>query len=161
MPHGTDFKTLDFRDIEGLSRAITVEFTAWSNEIEVTQEMIDEFSRLSGDDYWIHSDPVRAQAESSYGTTIAHGMLVQSLMGRVKVNMPVEITGFRNMVNYGSDRVRYPSPVLVGSRIHGRCRIKQVRAVDAGTLVTLEMHMNVIGSEKPSVINDLLVLYMS
>jgi acyl dehydratase len=151
---------IDYRDIETLRMRISMDFTAWSGEIEVTQDMIDEFSRLSGDDYWIHSDPVRAQAESPYGTTVAHGMLVQSLVGRIKIDMPVEISGFRNMVNYGSDRVRYPSPVPVGSRLHGRCRIKQVRPVDAGTLVTLEMHVHVVGSDRPSVTNDLLILYM-
>lgn len=151
---------IDYRDIETLRAAAPADFGPWSNEIEITQDMIDDFARLSGDDYWIHSDPVRARAESPYGTTIAHGMLVQSLVGRTKIAMPVEIAGFRNMVNYGSDRVRFPVPVPAGSRVHGRCRMKRVEAVKAGTLVTLEMHMHVVGNDRPSMINDILVLYM-
>ena len=151
---------IDYRDVEALRGQIRTDFTAWSNEIEVTQQIIDEFSRLSGDDYWIHSDPVRARAESPYGTTIAQGMLVQSLVSRLDIAMPIDVTGYRNMVNYGSDRVRYPSPVPAGSRIHGRCRMKQARAVEAGTLVTFEMHVHVVGNDRPCVINELLVLYM-
>ena len=151
---------IDYRDVEALRDRIRADFTAWSNEIEVTQAIIDEFSRLSGDDYWIHSDPVRARAESPYGTTIAQGMLVQSLVSRIDIAMPIDVTGYRNMVNYGSDRVRYPSPVPEGSRIHGRCRLKEVRAVEAGTLITYEMHVHVVGNARPCVINELLVLYM-
>jgi acyl dehydratase len=152
--------TIDYRDIEALRAAAPADFSAWSNAIEVTQAMIDDFSRLSGDDYWIHSDPARARVESPFGATIAHGMLVQSLVGRLKVTLPVEITGFRNMVNYGSDRLRFPVPVPVGSRIHARSRMTRFEPVKAGTLVTLEMHVHVVGNDRPSMTNDLLVLYM-
>ena len=151
---------IDYRDIDGLRATIDPEFTAWSNTVEVTQALIDDFARLSGDDYWIHTDPERARAESPYGTTIAHGMLVQSLVGRLAMKMPFEITGFRNMVNYGSARLRFPTPVLVGSWIHGRCRVKLVRPAGPGTLVTLEIHIHVVGNDRPSVTNEVLILYM-
>ena len=151
---------IDYRDIERLRQEIRPDFTPWSESIAVTQGMIDAFAQLTGDDYWIHIDPVRARAESPYGTTIAHGMLVQALVGRIRVALPYEVTGFHNMVNYGSDRIRYPRPVPVNSRIHGRSRTKAVRAVDAGTLITMEMHVHVVGDERPSMINELLVLYM-
>jgi hypothetical protein len=151
---------IDYRDIEGMRAAIDPNFTAWSNTVEVTQELIDDFARLSGDDYWIHTEPERARTESPYGTTIAHGMLVQSLVGRLAMKMPFEITGFRNMVNYGSARLRFPTPVPAGSRIHARCRIKQVKPTGPGTLVTLEIHIHVIGNDRPSVTNEVLILYM-
>ncbi len=74
---------IDYRDLDGMRAAIDPDFTGWSNAIAVTQALIDDFARLSGDDYWIHTDPERARRESPYGTTIAHGMLVQSLVGRL------------------------------------------------------------------------------
>ena len=161
MSSGTDSpEKIDYRDIEGLRRHIRSEFTPWSREIDVTQAMIDAFADLSGDHYWIHTDPELARAESPFGTTVAHGMLVQSLAGKLDLGLPVEITGFRNMINYGSDRLRYPSPVPAGSRIHGRTRIKEARKVAHGTLLTLEIHIHVVGNERPSVTNDVLVLYM-
>ncbi|HLG88977.1 MAG TPA: MaoC family dehydratase [Alphaproteobacteria bacterium] len=151
---------IDYRDVDNLRRYARGEFSAWSREITVTQEMIDDFAELSGDHYWIHTDPELARAESPFGTTVAHGMLVQALSAKLDLEMPVEITGFRNMVNYGSDRLRYPSPVPSGSRIHGRCRIKDVRKAPLGTLLTLEINIHVVGNERPSVTNDILVLYM-
>lgn len=151
---------VDYRDIEGMRAAIDADFTAWSNTVDVTQDLIDEFARLSGDDYWIHTDPERAARESPYGTTIAHGMLVQSLVGRLAMPMPFEVTGFRSMVNYGSNKLRFPVPVPAGSRIHARSRVRQVRSAGPGTLVTLEINIHVVGNDRPSVINELLILYM-
>lgn len=70
------------------------------------------------------------------------------------------MVGFTNMVNYGSDRLRFPSPVRAGSRIHGRMRVKAVEKVKSGTQMTLELNIHVVGSERPAAINDLVVLYM-
>jgi acyl dehydratase len=151
---------IDYRDIEALRAAIRPDFTPWSNEITVTQGMIDDFARLSGDDYWIHTDPERAANESPFGTTIAHGMLVQSLIGRLSMPMPFEVSGFHNMVNYGSERLRFPTPVPAGCRIHARSRFTEVRAVPPGTLATLEIHIHVVGRDRPSVTNAVLILYM-
>ena len=87
-------------------------------------------------------------------------MLIQSLVGRMDSGFPVEITGFGSMVNYGSDRLRFPVPVLAGSRIHARSRMTRFAAVKAGTLVTLELHVHVVGNDRPSMTNELLVLFM-
>ena len=151
---------IDYRDIAALQGALDPEFGGWSNEITVTQEMIDDFAHLSGDDYWIHTDPERAARESPFGGTIAHGMLVQSLIGRLNMPVPFEVTGYRNMVNYGSERLRFPTPVLAGSRIHARSRFTRVRGVPAGTLMMLEIHTYIVGSDRPSVTNSVLILYM-
>jgi acyl dehydratase len=143
-----------------MAALVSEEFSAWSNQVEVTQALIDQFAALSGDDYWIHTDPVKARAESPFGTTIAHGSLVQVLISRMKVPLDFEVTGFNNMVNYGSDRLRFPTPVPSGCRIHARYRIKSVQAVKSGMQLTMEINVHVVGQDRPSVINDLVMLYM-
>jgi acyl dehydratase len=135
-------------------------FSGWSNQIEITQELIDQFATLSGDNYWIHTDPVKAHRESPFGATIAHGWLVQILISRMQLPLDYEITEFKNMVNYGSDRMRFVCPVPSGCRIHARNRIKAVQAVKSGIQLTMEINIHVVGQERPSVINDQLILYM-
>lgn len=147
-------------DEAALQALVSDEFTTWSNQIVVDQALIDEFARLSGDDYWIHTDPEKARKQGPFGGTIAHGALVQVLQSRLKIPLGFEVTGFTNMVNYGSDRLRFPSPVPAGARIHARARVKRVEKVRSGTQLTLEVNIHVVGAERPSVINDLVILYM-
>jgi uncharacterized protein len=153
-------RQIDYKDLDAMRSLVSTEFSGWSNEITVTQELINQFAELSGDDYWIHTDPERARKESPFGTTIAHGALVQVLMSRLKIPLDFEVTGFNNMVNYGSDRLRFPTPVPSGCRIQARYRIKSVEAVKSGTQVTMEINIHVVGQDRPSVINDLVMLYM-
>lgn len=148
------------KDIEAMRSLVSEQFSDWSNQIEVTQELINQFAELSGDDYWIHTDPVKARAESPFGTTIAHGALVQVLVSRLKMPMDFEVTDFRNIVNYGSDRLRFATPVPAGCRIHGRYRIKSVEQVKSGVQLTMEINIHGVGQDRPSVINDLVMLYM-
>jgi uncharacterized OB-fold protein/acyl dehydratase len=147
-------------DEVALQSLVSETFSDWSNEIVVDQALIDAFALLSGDDYWIHTDPERARKDSPFGGTIAHGALVQVLQSRLKLQLGYEITGFGTMVNYGSDRLRFPAPVPAGARIHARARVKQVARVKRGTQLTLEVNTHVVGSDRPSVINDLVILYM-
>jgi acyl dehydratase len=146
--------------MDAMQSLVSEEYSAWSNQVEVTQDLINQFAALSGDDYWIHTDPVKARAESPFGTTIAHGALVQVLISRMKLPLDHEVVGFNNIVNYGSDRLRFPSPVPSGCRIHTRYRVKSVLAVKSGTQVTMEINVHVVGQDRPSVINDLVMLYM-
>ena len=148
------------KDIDAMRSLVSQEFSGWSNQIEVTQELINQFAELSGDNYWIHTDPVKAKAESPFGTTIAHGMLVQSLVNRLKMPMDFEVTGFNNIVNYGSDRLRFATPVPAGCRIHARYRIKSVEQIKSGVQVIMEINIHGVGQDRPSVINDLVMLYM-
>jgi acyl dehydratase/uncharacterized OB-fold protein len=159
-PAGAAKRQVDCKDLDAMSALVSQEFSGWSNQIEVTQALIDQFAELSGDDYWIHTDPVKARAESPFGTTIAHGMLVHVLVSKLKMPMDFEVTGFSNIVNYGSDRLRFPTPVPSGCRIHGRYRIKSVQAVKSGVQLTMEINVHVVGQDRPSVINDLVMLYM-
>jgi uncharacterized OB-fold protein/acyl dehydratase len=147
-------------DEQALQALVSETFSAWSNEVVVDQALIDAFAVLSGDDYWIHTDPQRARKESPFGGTIAHGALVQILQSRFKLPLGFEITGFTTIVNYGSDRLRFPAPVPAGARIQARARVKQVAQVKCGTQLTLEVNIHVVGSDRPSVINDLVILYM-
>ena len=91
--------------------------------ITMTQERIDRFADATGDHQWIHVDPERAKAESPFGTTIAHGYLVLSLYpalrGRAGRNVP-PFPGVTRTINYGLNRLRFPTPVRAGVRLRGR-----------------------------------------
>jgi acyl dehydratase len=159
-PAPTAQRQIACKDLDAMRSLVSDSYSGWSNQVEVSQDMINQFAALSGDDYWIHTDPVRAKRDGPFGGTIAHGALVQVLASRLKMPMDFEVVGFTNIVNYGSDRLRFPSPVPAGCRIHGRYRIKAVEAVKSGTQVTMEINIHVVGQDRPSVINDLVMLYM-
>lgn len=153
-------RAVSCKDMPAMQSLVSEEWSGWSNEFTVTQEIINQFAELSGDDYWIHTDPVRARAESPFGTTIAHGMLVHSLASRLKLPLSFRITDSHNMVNYGSDRLRFSSPVPSGCRIHARSRVKAVQAVKSGVQMTMEIAIHVVGNDRPSVLNEQVILYM-
>ncbi|HKG03892.1 MAG TPA: MaoC family dehydratase, partial [Conexibacter sp.] len=91
---------------------------------EVTQEEIDAFAQVTGDDYWIHVDPDRARS-TPFGSTIAHGLLTLSLGPRFSYEI-YEVTGVAFGVNYGFGRVRFPAPLPVGSRVRMRATLTAV-----------------------------------
>lgn len=154
-------RRIDIKDLDALRALVSDTFTAWSPELEVTQDMIDRFAALTGDDYWIHTDPERCRRESPFGTTIAQGMLVQSLAARLRIPLDFELTGFNNMVNYGSEKLRFAAPVPSGCRIHARSRIAAVEPTRSGVRLTMDINIHVVGQDdRPSVINNLVILYM-
>jgi len=153
-------RKISVKDIEAMKSLVSEEYSPWSNEFTVSQEVINEFARLSGDDYWIHTDPVQALEKSPFGTTIAHGALVQVLASQLRIPLDYEVVDFNNMVNYGSDRLRFPSPVPSGCKIRARARIKAVEQVKSGVQTTMELNIHVVGQDRPAVINDLVILYM-
>ena len=153
-------RQIEYKDMEAMRGLVSESYSGWSNQVEVTQDMINQFAALSGDDYWMHTDPERARRDSPFGGTIAHGALVQVLVSRLKIPLDYDVVGFNNIVNYGSDRLRFPSPVPAGCRIHACYRIKAVEALKKGTQVTMEINIYVVGQDRPSVINDLVMLYM-
>jgi len=154
-------RRIDVNDEAAMQALVSDEFSPWSNPVLVDQALIDAFAALSGDDYWIHTDPARARREGPFGGTIAHGSLVQVLVSRMRIPQDYEIVGFINMVNYGSDRLRFPSPVPAGSLVHSRMRIKAVERIARGMRLCMELNVHVVGQERPSVINDLVILYMT
>src|SRR5690606_26656972 len=103
---------------------------AVSDWIGIEQSRIDRFAEATGDHQWIHTDPVRAKA-GPFGTTIAHGFLTLSLLPWFLENA-VSIEEARMGVNYGLNRVRFTSPVPVGSRLRGHLHLLGVEAVEGG-----------------------------
>ena len=121
---------------------------ATSEWIDVTQGMIDLFAKATGDHQWIHVDPVRAK-EGPYGTTIAHGFLTLSLLPRMYATA-INVEQMRMGINYGMNKVRFPAPVPVGSRL--RCKIKLLACEEVagnGLQLTWDMHVEREGEAKP------------
>ncbi len=123
--------------------------------------MINQFADLTGDHQWIHLDIERCREESPYGTTVAHGMLIQSLIPKLLGDDPDWLEGFSAGINLGSDRVRFTTPVRAGSRIRARRSIANV--VDAGNgavRIVTPITVEVEGEQKPACYAELVgVLY--
>src|SRR5579864_8515686 len=94
-----------------------------SNWLGIDQERINQFADCTGDHQWIHVDVERAQRESPFGTTIAHGYLTLSLLASSEMKVDIAMSGISRALNYGLDRVRFMSPVKVGSRIRKRIEL--------------------------------------
>lgn len=120
-----------------------------SDWLEVTQERIDAFSDATGDPQWIHTDPVRAAAESPYGATVAHGFLTLSLLSPLARQAYEIAGGFRLRVNYGLNRVRFPAPVVAGSEVRATCRLAAFDEADWGVQLTVEAVVESKGASKP------------
>jgi acyl dehydratase len=121
---------------------------------EVTQEMIDSFAELSGDDQWIHVDPERAKEESPFGTTVAHGNLTLSMIDGLRRGL-MQSTGFKLGVNYGWNKVRFPAPVPTGSRVRATVDVLAVDDVGNGWWqVTQRWTVEVEGNEKPACVAE-------
>jgi acyl dehydratase len=121
---------------------------------EVTQEMIDTFAELTGDDQWIHVDVERAKAESPFGTTVAHGNLTLSMIDGIRRDV-LQSGGFKLGVNYGWNKVRFPAPVPAGSRIRAEVEIVSVDDLgDGWWQVVQRWTVEVEGSEKPCCVAD-------
>lgn len=154
-------KQYRFDDIDALQELVTGDFGAWSNTVEITQGLIDQFAELTGDTYWIHTDPEKAKTDSPFGTTIAHGFLTLVLLPKMSGTPTYELTGYNNILNYGSDKLRFTGPVPVGSSVRSRSRVKEVSASPKGTKLILEQHIHVQGQdERPVLIYDLIIIYM-
>jgi len=150
--------TVQVKGIEGL-RDLLGKQVGPSEWREVTQEDIDTFADLSGDHQWIHVDVDRAKRESPFGTTIAHGFLTLSLLPAMRSKADWKIVGYGNATNYGANKLRFVSPVPAGSRVHSHGRLIGVDAHPKGTQITQEIAVHVVGSEKPALLYEMVVLY--
>jgi acyl dehydratase len=119
--------------------------SAW---LEIDQARIDQFAEATGDPQWIHVDPERA-AQGPFGTTIAHGFLTLSLLVRFWYEVGPERDDYRMGINYGVNKVRFPAPVPVGSRIRGRFTVLAIDEVEGGVQLTLSGIAERDGQEKP------------
>ncbi|MFF7765500.1 MaoC family dehydratase [Streptomyces massasporeus] len=121
-----------------------------SEWIEVTQERIDTFADATGDHQWIHVDPERAK-EGPFGAPIAHGYLTLSLFIPLFTEL-LDVQGVTTKVNYGLNKVRFPSPVKVGSRIRLTARLAEVEEVPGGVQITVEGAIEIEGATKPAAV---------
>ena len=158
---------IDFKDQAGLDTLLSDEFGDWSESLKVTQQMIDDFAELSGDKLWIHTDPARCLEQSPFKSTIAHGFLVLSLLSRLPTsdNATAKIGGYRQIMNYGSDKLRFLAPVPVDSAIHSRSRVASVvvehkQDKPSKTKLTLEWQVAVVGQQVPSLSYFMTIVFM-
>ena len=118
-----------------------------SDWITVDQQRINLFAKATGDEQWIHVDPVRAAA-GPFGTPIAHGFLTLSLLPEMFASA-FEVKDARMGVNYGLNKVRFPAPVPVGSRLRGKFVLMAYEPLEGGAQMTVEVTMEREGSAKP------------
>lgn len=139
----------DARVVEGPEglRELVGEHVGDTDWMDVTQEQVDRFAEATGDDQWIHVDRERA-AEGPFGGTIAHGFLTLSLIPLVLPQV-LDIRGFAMGVNYGLDRVRFPAPVPVGSKVRAGVAVDEVTDVSGGVQAAYLITFEVDGGEKP------------
>lgn len=125
----------------------------YSDWVLVTQDRVNEFAEATGDHQWIHVDPERAKAESPFGGPIAHGYLTLSMSNEMLPQI-VEVRGVSMGVNYGVDKVRFPAPVPVGSRVRGGAELLAVDDVTGGIQTTMRVTIEVDGGTKPVCVID-------
>ncbi len=149
------------RVIEGIDelRTLVGQEVGQSDWIEVSQERIDQFAETTGDRQWIHLDADRARRESPFRRTIAHGFLTLSLLSQL-AHSALDVRGnFRLAVNYGLNRVRFPSPVPSGSRIRGRFTLQSLEEIGDCVQLVWAAVVEVEGASKPSLIAEWVVRY--
>jgi len=126
--------------------------------LTVTQQRIDDFARATDDFQWIHTDPERAARESPFRKPVAHGFLSLSLLSKMLTDC-VRVQSAVMGVNYGLNKVRFPSPVPVGSRVRLKGRVSQVEDYgERGLKITWDCTVEVEGAEKPACVAEFVSL---
>ena len=129
----------------------------YSDWVEVTQEQVNLFADATGDHQWIHVDPERAKA-GPFGGPIAHGYLTIAL-APVLLGQVMQVTGISLGVNYGLNKLRFPSPVPVGGKLRLGTTLAAVDEIPGGAQVTMDMKFEVEGKEKPSCVAQAVYRY--
>jgi acyl dehydratase len=151
-PHGV------VTDLAGLHALAGTDLghTEWR---EMTQDRVDAFAEVTEDHNFIHVDPARAR-ETPFGGTIAHGYLTVSLLPVLSMEI-FRIQGLTMGINYGLDRVRFPSPVLTGSSIRAEATLTDVRQTHLGSLASIRMRIEIEGQDKAACVADTLSLFVA
>ncbi|HEU5112883.1 MAG TPA: MaoC family dehydratase [Acidimicrobiia bacterium] len=136
----------DFQDRVGAEIGV-------SDWMEITQERVDAFAAATDDHQWIHVDRERAAA-SPFGGTIAHGFLTLSLTVALSAQVPLDVGSPVMGINYGLEKVRFPAPVPVGSRIRARVGLVSVSDVEGGIQLNRQVTIEVEGTEKPAMVAE-------
>jgi acyl dehydratase len=145
------------RTITGLDglREAEGEVLGTSGWHEIDQDAINAFADVTGDHQWIHVDPERAK-DTPFGGTIAHGYFTLSLAPML-TNEIFSMDGFAFAVNYGLNKVRFPAPVPVGSKVRASAKVAKLEDVPGGAQMTLELTFEREGGEKPVCVAETLV----
>ena len=131
-----------------------------SDWVTITQETVNQFADATGDHQWIHVDPERAAA-GPFGTTIAHGYLTLALLPRLTQQI-YRVEGVKMVINYGLNKVRFPAPVPVGSKIQAESSVVDVQDLGDGAYqVTLSTTVGVEGSAKPACVAESVARYLT
>jgi acyl dehydratase len=144
--------------IEGLKANVGAHL-GYSDWMEITQDRVNQFADATGDHQWIHVDVERAK-KGPFGGPIAHGYLTLSL-APILVPQVVTVTGFSLAVNYGANKVRFPAPVPVGSKIRLGVKLLTVDDVPGGVQVTEELTYEVEGGSKPACVVEGVFRYLT
>jgi acyl dehydratase len=132
----------------------------WSDELEITQEQVNQFADATGDHQWIHVDPERAK-DGPFGGPIAHGYLTLSL-GPALLPTIIRVEGLAMAVNYGLGKVRFPSPVPVGSKVRMGAELASLTPVAEGTVqATMVFTFEVVGAPKPACVAEVIFRYIA
>ena len=140
------------------AKALEGEEVGLSDWIVVDQNRIDQFAEATGDYQWIHVDTERAAREMPDGKTIAHGYLTLALIPGLTGNF-VDIKNLARAINFGVNKVRFYTPVPVGSRVRGRATVLQARRRAGALLLTSEVRIEVDGERKPACVAETLGMY--
>jgi acyl dehydratase len=144
-----------FNGLDELEQAVGTHL-GYSDWHTITQEQIDLFAEATGDHQWIHTDPERA-ATGPFGTTIAHGYLTLSLVPML-VWQIYTVEGLRLVVNYGSNKVRFPSPVPVRSRVRAGAELLELTRGPRGAQATVRVTVEPDGADKPACVAEVVSL---
>jgi acyl dehydratase len=148
--------TTRFKDLLELKESIGREVGV-SDWLLIDQDRINQFAKATDDLQWIHTDPVRAAKESPFGKTIAHGFLTLSLIPHFMYSC-LFFEHSKLTVNYGLNKVRFTSPVLVGSKLRAIFKTIQVTDVSKGAQIEWQVTMEIEGQEKPALVASFLIV---
>ena len=142
----------NFKSIDEMKKAVGSDL-GHSGWIEITQERIDAFAKVTGDDQWIHVDAERAAREMPDGRTIAHGFLTLSLIPHLR-NQIWHLDSVAHGINYGTDKVRFPAPVQVNDRVRLRQALTSIEPMGDGYKIGMRCTLEIEGRDKPACVAD-------
>jgi acyl dehydratase len=145
-----------FSGIDDL-KARVGEDLGYSNYLEITQERVNQFADATGDHQWIHVDPERAKS-GPFGGPIAHGYLTLSVAPLLLSDV-IQVDGISMAVNYGLNKLRFPAPVPVGSKLRAHAVLSNVEDVTGGVQATMNLTFEVEGATKPSCVAEIVFRY--
>ena len=149
---------IDIPDLDALAARVGQEI-AVSEWVAISQSQVNQFASLTDDHQWIHVDPERARQESPFGSTVVHGFLTLAMVPTL-MRRALRLPSVRMALNYGTNRVRFVSPVPAGARIRGRFTPVSIAKRGGGTDVTWSVTVEREQADKPCCVAEFIVRYV-